>query len=85
MPPDLDALAEAVAERVSAALRGELAPPPMLDLAGVAERLNVSERTVENLVAAGDLPVSRIGAGRGARRFDPAAVEAFIRRNTRSL
>ena len=61
------------------------APPPLLDLAGAAARLNVSKRTVEALIALGEIPVVRIGTGRGVRRFDPAAIEAFIRRRVRSL
>ena len=100
MPPrDLDAstfdvLAADLEARVRRAIREELAgaapdrpaaPPPLLDLAGAAARLNVSERTVESLVASGEIPVVRIGTGRGVRRFDPAALEAFVRRQTRAL
>lgn len=59
--------------------------PPLLDLAGAARRLNVSERTVESLVAVGELAVIRIGTGRGVRRFDPDAVDALIRRQARTL
>ena len=81
-PPglDLDALADRIASRIQAR-------PKMLDLAGVASLLNVSERTVESIVAAGEIPVARIGAPgrRGVRRFDPAAVEAYVRRQTRAL
>lgn len=79
-----DAVAE-LAEALGRILRDQLAPPPLLDLAGAAARLNVSERTVESLVALGEIPVVRIGTGRGVRRFDPAAIEAFIRRQARSL
>ena len=90
--PTLDALAANLEARVRRAIRDELAAapdrpaalPPLLDLAGAAARLNVSERTVESLVAVGEIPVVRIGTGRGVRRFDPAAVEAFIRRTARS-
>ncbi|WP_412070402.1 helix-turn-helix domain-containing protein [Rubrivirga sp. IMCC43871] len=83
--PDLDALAAQLADRVAQLVDAARTPPPLLDLAGAAARLNVSTRTVEALVASGDIPVTRIGAGRGVRRFDPAAVEAFIRRQTRTL
>ncbi|HEX9951244.1 MAG TPA: helix-turn-helix domain-containing protein [Rubricoccaceae bacterium] len=85
-PLDVDALISQIADRVIHVVRQELASappsaPPLLDLSGVAQRLGVSERTVETLVAMGELPFSRIGArGRGARRFEPEAVEAFIRR-----
>lgn len=58
---------------------------PLLDINGAAKRLNVSPRTVESHVAQGDIPVIRIGTKRGVRRFDPAALDAFIRRNTRTL
>ena len=94
VPPDLDALADDLEARVRRAIREELAAdrpaappqaPPLLDLAGTAARLNVSERTVESLVALGEIPVVRIGTGRGVRRFDPDAVEAFIRRRARTL
>ena len=84
-PDDLDALAIGLADRVGQLLRERLAPPPLLDLAGAATRLNVSERTVESLVSLGEIPVVRIGTGRGVRRFDPAAIEAFIRRQARTL
>ena len=77
----LDAIAAALAERLGGAVAGPSAePPPLLDLPAVARWLNVSERLVETFVAAGDIPVLRIGQGRGVRRFEPAAVEAFIRR-----
>ena len=77
---DLDALADRIAARIQSR-------PRMLDLAGVASMLNVSERTVESIVGAGEIPVARIGAPgrRGVRRFDPAAVEAYVRRQTRAL
>lgn len=77
---DLDALADRIADRI--AVR-----PKLLDLNGVASMLNVGVRTVETLVAAGEIPVARIGAPgrRGVRRFDPAAVEAYVRRQTRAL
>lgn len=82
---DLDALAGRLAARVAELVEEARTPPPLLDLDGAARRLNVSTRTVEALVADGEIPVVRIGTGRGVRRFDPAAVEAFIRRNARSL
>ncbi len=77
---DVEALADVIAERVRRAVLAEAAPEPLLDLAGVARWLNVSERTVESFVATGELPCLRIGMGRGVRRFETAAVEAFIRR-----
>lgn len=76
----LDALAAALAERL-----GATSPPPLLDLPAVARWLNVSERLVETFVAAGDIPVLRIGQGRGVRRFEAAAIEAFIRRQANTV
>lgn len=71
-------------DEVRLAVRAELersgtarAPEPLLDVAGVALWLHVSERTVERLVREGELVPVRIGS---ARRFSPAAVEAFLRR-----
>ena len=84
-PLDLDAIAARLADRVAELVEAARQPPPLLDLAGTAKRLNVSPRTVRALVADGEIPVVRIGTGRGARRFDPDAVEAFIRRQSRSL
>jgi excisionase family DNA binding protein len=52
-------------------------PPPLLDVKGVAERLNVSERSVERLVASGQLVPLGVG---GARRFSQEGVRAFLRR-----
>lgn len=54
-------------------------PPPLLDLAGVARRLNVSERTVERLIADGLLTPLWIA---GSRRFSPESVESFLKRYT---
>jgi len=78
-------LADEVADRVAERLLGVLSPPSLLDISGVADRLNVSRRTVENLVALGEIPVIRIGGGRGVRRFEQAALDAFVRRSTRSV
>lgn len=47
----------------------------------VAERWSVSPRTVESLASSGDLVSTYVG---GSRRFTPAAVDAFERRNARS-
>jgi excisionase family DNA binding protein len=51
--------------------------PPLFDLAGVARRLNVSERTVERLVAEGLLTPLWVG---GSRRFAPEGVDGFLKR-----
>lgn len=82
---DLDAIAARLADRVAELVEAARTPPPLLDLDGAAKRLNVSTRTVRALVADDEIPVIRVGTGRGAVRFEPKAVEAFIRRQTRSL
>lgn len=51
-------------------------PAPLMDVKDVAEYLNVSERFVEGLVAAGDLTPIRI---RSLRRFTQEAVDAYLR------
>ena len=73
----LDAIADRLADRLSTI---PTAPPPLLTSTEVADWLNVSERTVDNLVALGELvPVRVTPSGRG-RRFERRGVEAFIRR-----
>ena len=65
-------------------LREELAavgePDPLLDVGGVARRLSVSVRTVEKIIASGDLAPIWV---EGSRRFEREAVEAYIRRRVR--
>lgn len=51
----------------------------LLDATEVAATLNVSLRTVEQLIAEGDLVPVWI---RRARRFTPEQVEAYIRSHT---
>ena len=53
--------------------------PSLLTLDEVAERLNVSRRTVERLVHGGDLAATKIGR---AVRVHPQAVEGYIRHVT---
>lgn len=88
----LDALASGVAARLSPAvldglearvrriLRDELQrqaePAPLWDVATVARRLGVSDRSVEKIIACGELRPLWIG---GVRRFDPRTVEAYIK------
>ena len=80
-PPLSDAALDAIADRLADRLSTlPSAPPPLLNSAEVADWLNVSERTVDNLVALGELiPVRVTPSGRG-RRFERRGVEAFIRR-----
>ena len=58
-----------------------LPPEPLLTLKQVAMRLGVSVRTVETLVAEGKLVPLRVRPK--LRRFDPAAVEAYLRLTAR--
>ena len=55
--------------------RREAAPEPLLTKADVAEALGVTERTVDTIAAAGDLPKIKV---RGCVRFAPSAVESYI-------
>lgn len=70
--------------RIRSILREELGAaheaPPLLDIGGVARRLSISVRSAEKLVAAHEIVPIQVG---GVRRFDPDAVEAYIRRNVR--
>ena len=53
--------------------------PRFLQLADVAEVLNVSSAQVYALVRSGDLPAIRIG-GRGQWRVETSALEDYIQR-----
>jgi len=48
----------------------------LLFVAGVARRLEVSEKTVRRLVARGELPAKRVG---GVRVFSTEDIEKFLR------
>jgi excisionase family DNA binding protein len=64
-----------------AAWRAQLQEPrPLLDAAAVARQLNVSVRTVERLIAEGEIVPIRIGS---SRRFTPESIEAFLRKTVR--
>jgi len=79
-PPDLaDLIRETIREELASA-----SPRRLLTPDEVAEWLGVSKRTVESLVGLGEIPVVRIGTGkRKLPRYQPEAVEAFIRRQAR--
>ena len=51
-------------------------PAPLLDVKGVSQRLNVSERSVERLIEIGHLTPLWIG---GVRRFSQEGIDAFLR------
>jgi len=50
----------------------------MLTVNEAATRLNVSARTVRNLINSGTLPHHRIGVGRGVIRISEAALEKYL-------
>ncbi|HWB00412.1 MAG TPA: helix-turn-helix domain-containing protein [Pirellulales bacterium] len=51
--------------------------PPLMNVRDVAEQLGVSTRTVQTMIAAGELPTVRV---RRAVRFRPSDVRAYIDR-----
>jgi excisionase family DNA binding protein len=62
-------------------------PPRFLQLADVAEILNISARQAYSLVNSGELPAIRVG-GRGQWRVEATELEAYIQRlyaETRAL
>jgi excisionase family DNA binding protein len=54
-------------------------PPRFLQLADVAEELNISPRQAYALVNSGELPAIRVG-GRGQWRIEASELEAYIQR-----
>jgi excisionase family DNA binding protein len=66
-----------VREELRAERRREAAPEPLLTKKDVAEVLDVTERTVDTIAAAGELPKIKV---RGCVRFAPGAVESYIQR-----
>jgi excisionase family DNA binding protein len=55
-------------------------PVRLLTRAQVADILRVSDRTLANLLRAGDIPFVRVGVT--LQRFRPADVEAYLERRT---
>jgi excisionase family DNA binding protein len=53
----------------------------LFTVATLAEYLVVAPRTVERLLAAGEISSFRVG---GSRRIDPADVDAYLERQKRS-
>jgi excisionase family DNA binding protein len=52
---------------------------PLLTVPEVADRLNVSVRTVKRRIQAGELPAVRVGSSPQAPvRIDPIELEAFV-------
>ncbi len=80
LTPDLRrAIADVVGEAVREALRGSSETPDatkLLDSRTAADQLNVSLRTLDRIVASGDLRPVRIGR---RRFFHVETVDAFVR------
>jgi excisionase family DNA binding protein len=74
-PLDLDALADALADRVTARL-APVDDRPLLSQREVADRLGVSTRTVRDIVARGELRFVMVTEG--APRYVPRTVDAFV-------
>lgn len=72
-PADIEALAEAIADRFDAPRRRKL-----LRVEDVATLLDVSHDFVYDHAA--ELGAVRLGRGRGAVRFDPTEIDAYITR-----
>lgn len=56
---------------------------PFLTVKEVADLLRVSRRTVERLVARGDLPFVELPLRRGGLRFQRSAIDEFLREHSR--
>lgn len=65
-----------VREELRAERRREAAPEPLLTKADAAEVLGVSERTVDTLVASGQLASVKVAR---CRRIPPQALHAYVR------
>ena len=69
-PFEIEQLAQAVAERVSARLSSRPADDALIDCHAVAELLGCSVPTVERLTKSGELPSVKVGRLRRYRRCD---------------
>lgn len=69
---DVEALADAVADRLSERLGFD---DQLMKISRVAEVLDVSERTVRDMIARGTLPSLKV---EGSRRVDAAVVRAYV-------
>lgn len=85
---DHDQLAEALAARIAERLRDLINEPActdephLLDVKDVARHLQVSKRTVETLIAEGQIKPIWI---RGQRRFTKEALDAYLRKCARTV
>jgi len=76
-PPDLDDIRATVREELRAARRQEAAPEPLLTKEDAAEVLGVSLRTLDTLVASGEIGSIKV---KRCRRIPPAALRSYIDR-----
>jgi excisionase family DNA binding protein len=78
--PDLDDRIEAIVERLVQdrlkALMASQAPDPLWDVDEVAAYLGVSRRTVDTLIASGEIKPMRVGR---QRRFHRKSIDAYLR------
>jgi excisionase family DNA binding protein len=74
--PLVAALADALANRLAPLVGAAPRPEPLMTAEEVAEYLAVSIRTLETLIAEGELVPLRI---RGARRFTREAIDSYLR------
>jgi len=63
--------------------KGKDAPDRLLLAGDVAHTLNLTRQHIYVLAASGQLPSIKLRGGRGAVRFDPKDVEAFIEAHRR--
>ena len=76
-------LADTVADQVRRRLEPHLRPwsdAPLLDPKGLARKLAVSVRTVDDLVSKGEIIPRYVGK---QRRFTPEAIDAYLRTSDR--
>lgn len=71
------AIKEAIREEIADLTRAPSPEPVLLSVDDVANHLQVSRRTVEKIIAGGDLQPLWI---RGQRRFHPKVIDAYLRR-----
>jgi excisionase family DNA binding protein len=62
----------------------DVTAPQLLSAEDVARSLGASRRTVDRIVASGELPRVRVGPGRRLARYEVAAVQALVRRSRES-
>jgi excisionase family DNA binding protein len=78
-PLPLDEFAERIAEMTAARLQRVVDGRPLYSPRTLAERLDMSERTVREMLARGTIPSFTVGVGGGTqRRVRPEDVDAYL-------